>query len=242
MQKDTFIVVIRHFFRTYPVLSVLLILQAAAFVWAGEKFYTAAFFIFILYFGGRLFSDRIIASHLVGAYLAGIITGGALYSLWLKSLNFDQLLISAVIQSAVTAVLAAITAFSPNTTVRIFMFSIKLKILTVIVMIINFLSIRVPELYLAHLGALGVGLCYGFILNGAFKNIFSYFSTLFSFFRKKPKMKAEKGGRPLSDDEYNAIRAEKQKKIDAILDKISRSGYDSLSNEEKDFLFNSSKK
>jgi hypothetical protein len=34
---------------------------------------------------------------------------------------------------------------------------------------------------------------------------------------------------------------EKQKKIDRILDKISKSGYESLSKEEKDFLFNASK-
>jgi hypothetical protein len=44
-------------------------------------------------------------------------------------------------------------------------------------------------------------------------------------------------GRPLSDDEYNAERAEKQKKMDAILDKISKRGYDSLTPEEKQFLF-----
>ena len=48
--------------------------------------------------------------------------------------------------------------------------------------------------------------------------------------------------RPKTDDEYNAERAGRQKKIDEILDKIGRSGYESLSQSEKDFLFKHSQK
>lgn len=43
--------------------------------------------------------------------------------------------------------------------------------------------------------------------------------------------------RPLSDEEYNANRAQNQKQVDAILDKISQKGYDSLTRKEKEFLF-----
>ena len=42
---------------------------------------------------------------------------------------------------------------------------------------------------------------------------------------------------PKNDYDFNHQKVEKQKKIDVILDKISRSGYESLSKEEKDFLF-----
>jgi hypothetical protein len=48
--------------------------------------------------------------------------------------------------------------------------------------------------------------------------------------------------RPKTDDEFNIERVEKQKKIDEILDKIGRSGYESLSQSEKDFLFKHSQK
>lgn len=48
--------------------------------------------------------------------------------------------------------------------------------------------------------------------------------------------------RPKSDAQYNQERAENQKKIDEILDKISKNGYESLTKEEKDFLFKQSKK
>ena len=64
-------------------------------------------------------------------------------------------------------------------------------------------------------------------------------------FRKKSNMKAKKGGRTAqfkTDEEYNLEAKQKQAKIDAILDKISRSGYDSLTKAEKDFLFTQSKK
>ena len=46
---------------------------------------------------------------------------------------------------------------------------------------------------------------------------------------------------PHSDEEYNYQKAQKERDIDAILDKVAKSGYESLSKEEKDFLFKNSK-
>ena len=46
---------------------------------------------------------------------------------------------------------------------------------------------------------------------------------------------------PRSDEEYNYQKAQKERDIDAILDKVARSGYESLSKEEKDLLFKNSK-
>jgi hypothetical protein len=53
--------------------------------------------------------------------------------------------------------------------------------------------------------------------------------------------KVKKGGRPQTDDDYRAHKQERQKRLDAILDKIAKRGYDALSKEEKDFLFQQSK-
>ena len=49
-------------------------------------------------------------------------------------------------------------------------------------------------------------------------------------------------GRPMSDWDYNKERADDERRTDEILDKISKGGYDSLTKEEKDFLFRQSKK
>ena len=46
---------------------------------------------------------------------------------------------------------------------------------------------------------------------------------------------------PRNDGEYNRQRAEKERNVDAILDKVSKSGYSSLTDEEKEFLFKNSK-
>ncbi|MCQ2264963.1 MAG: rhomboid family intramembrane serine protease [Bacteroidales bacterium] len=49
-------------------------------------------------------------------------------------------------------------------------------------------------------------------------------------------------GQAMSDEEYNARKMERERHLDEILDKISKSGYDSLTKEEKDFLFKFSKR
>ena len=46
---------------------------------------------------------------------------------------------------------------------------------------------------------------------------------------------------PRDDGEYNHQKAEKERDVDALLDKISKSGYASLTDEEKEFLFKNSK-
>ena len=46
---------------------------------------------------------------------------------------------------------------------------------------------------------------------------------------------------PRNDGDYNRQRAEKERSVDAILDKVSKSGYGSLTDEEKEFLFKNSK-
>jgi hypothetical protein len=69
-------------------------------------------------------------------------------------------------------------------------------------------------------------------------------SRIFSWLRRrKPSSSFDTFGkyntRPLNDEEYNLKKAERQKVIDAILDKISKSGYESLTKEEKEILFQS---
>ena len=56
-------------------------------------------------------------------------------------------------------------------------------------------------------------------------------------FQKKYATSYDYPQRPLSDEDYNARKVQEQQKLDEILDKISKSGYESLSKAEKDFLF-----
>ena len=71
-----------------------------------------------------------------------------------------------------------------------------------------------------------------------------WFSKLkWPIFKRKPKMKVYKNdAKNMNDDEYNSNKQEYQKRVDAILDKISKKGYEGLSKEEKEILFNESKR
>ena len=60
---------------------------------------------------------------------------------------------------------------------------------------------------------------------------------------KQPrKPKPVFGGKRFTDEEFNASKKANQEKTDAILDKISKRGYEGLTAAEKDFLFNQSKR
>jgi hypothetical protein len=61
-----------------------------------------------------------------------------------------------------------------------------------------------------------------------------------SLFTKKKSRKIVTGipDRPLTDDEFNEVRFNKQKKMNDILDKVSKKGIESLSISEKNFLDN----
>jgi hypothetical protein len=59
--------------------------------------------------------------------------------------------------------------------------------------------------------------------------------------RQNPNMRAEQGGSKEADMNYNARKRQNQEEIDAILDKIRKSGYDSLTKEEKQRLFDASR-
>ena len=104
--------------------------------------------------------------------------------------------------------------------------------------------------HFAHLG----GMLFGLILilywkkhgvsgpNFDFKGWFQRMKDKFGKNRLKyTRYEEVKEEVPRNDGEYNRQRAEKERNVDAILDKVSKSGYGSLTDEEKEFLFKNSK-
>ena len=64
---------------------------------------------------------------------------------------------------------------------------------------------------------------------------------LATYLKREPKLK-KAYRRKKSDQDFRRGKVQTQAKIDNILDKISKSGYESLTKEEKDILFKASKK
>ena len=108
--------------------------------------------------------------------------------------------------------------------------------------------------HLAHLGGAGLGYLYttqlhkGNDIGAWWENLMDGIANLFKKREKKAKMKTvhrtsnKRSGTSSSNSRSTSMsKSEKQQKVDAILDKISKSGYESLTKAEKDFLFQAGK-
>lgn len=191
-----------------------------------------------LYFLGRIFSDQLGGARLTGVYIIGGIAGGIVFLLasnLIPHKGFAQL---EGASAGVMAVVVAIAAFSPDTTVFPFGMAMKLKWLA----LISFLLTTIIDLSsntggkASHIGGAAFGLLYGMQMRGR-KKFLEGFMSVFRFPKTKLKVahtRSQKG----SDELYNVNKTTIRKRVDEILDKISRSGYDSLTREEKDFLQN----
>ena len=188
----------------------------------------------------NLFPDRIFINN----YFLGAITGGIIfllsYSLFPVFRGSYPPMVGA--SAGVMAVFIFICTYTPEQDIRVFFFNTKLKYLGLVFFSLDVIQIPYGNAggHLAHIGGAMLGFLYARQL-GKGNDIGIWFENIWkSIFEKKslkmvyraPKSKPVKSQK--SDEN-------KQVKIDAILDKIGKSGYDSLSKEEKDFLFRAGK-
>jgi membrane associated rhomboid family serine protease len=204
-----------------------------------------------LYWFGRIFLEYLDQKKLVAVYILGGLSGALVYVL---SFNIFPAFTDVVDESiaigasaSVMAVVVAIAAYVPDYQVNLFLLGrIRIKYLALAMFVLtSFMEFPVNSGgKLAHIG--GALLGYIYILNmrqgrdfGKWINrIIDAFATIFRP-RKKMKVTYRK---PATDYEYNKIKSEHQARINSILDKISKGGYDSLTREEKELLFNESRK
>ncbi|MFQ5335634.1 MAG: rhomboid family intramembrane serine protease, partial [Flavobacteriales bacterium] len=202
----------------------------------------------VFYFSAQLFLRYMSGRQLLNTYILGGLSGGVLFIL---SYNLFPIFWSSTncalclgASASVLAVLIAIATSAPDYTVNFFLLgSVKLKYIALVLVLLDLLNIKAgnPGGHIAHLG----GAIYGFAYARQLKNgrdISSGFSRLLSaigaVFNPRPShMRTVHRRRSMTDEEYNQRKAQRQKRLDEILDKISKSGYESLTKEEKDFLF-----
>ncbi|GAB4254840.1 MAG: rhomboid family intramembrane serine protease [Vicingaceae bacterium] len=217
------------------------------------QFFHLLFNMLVLYFSGRLFLDFIGNKKLLNVYILGGVTGALFfilaYNIFPVFSTVKPFATAIGASASVMAVLIAISTFMPNFIVRLFLLgNIQLKYLALIYIVIDLLSIPGSNSggHIAHLGGALFGFLYGFQLKKGiditnfFSNILDKISKLFA---SKSKMKVVYSKKvPKDDYEYNAQKAAMQKEIDRILDKIAKSGYDGLTQKEKDILNRASRK
>ena len=204
-----------------------------------------------LYFGGKIFLSFFDNKKLTSTYVLGGISGAMLFIISFNLFPaFENSLPNAMALGASASVLAIIMAIStksPNYIIRLFLIgNVKLKHIAVFSIALDILSIPQGNAggHIAHLGGAFFGYLYVKQLNGGndmargFNKIMDY---LTSMLRNTPKLK-KAYSRKKSDQDFRKEKIQEQAKIDKILDKIAKSGYEGLTKQEKDILFKASKK
>lgn len=207
-----------------------------------------------LYWFGRIFLSYLSQRKLLFTYIAGGVSGALLYIFFYNFFPlFEESLGTSMALGASASVMAIVMGISfyvPNHSIQlIFIGNVRILYLALILFILDFFAISGTNSggHIAHIGGALFGFFYVTFLRKmpySGGNRFGFART-FSNFVRKNRMKTayhSRTHRPVSDEEYNASRAERQSRIDRILDKISKGGYDSLTKEEKDYLFKASGK
>ena len=213
----------------------------------------------ILYFSGIYFLNYFSPKRLLNYYFLGVIIGALVYMLSYNLFPAFQGTGRSYLMGAsagVMAVLIGIASHIPNMRVRLMLIgSIKFWWIAAFLVIIDIIQIPMGNAggHLAHLGGAALGYLYtnqlkkGNDIGKWFENIVDSIASIFKPRERKAKMKTvHRTGKTARTTKSTTTRKsfnkdEKQKRVDAILDKISKSGYESLSKAEKDFLFQAGK-
>ncbi len=210
----------------------------------------------ILFFVGRIFEDSLGPKKMLSTYFIGGIFGALIQIIASNAfplLNVRGFPVVLGASASVMAVFSAIGFYNPNREIYLFgTFKVKLIVIALVYILLDFLRLS-SEDNVAHFAHIG-GALWGYIfiaklkkgkdlsqwfdkLSLSFKNVFkkNKIKIVYSKGKKTPQKRSS------SDHNYNEDKNNRQKKVDAILDKIKASGYESLNKKEKDYLFDASK-
>ncbi|MBG6187706.1 rhomboid family intramembrane serine protease [Flavobacterium sp. CAN_S2] len=200
----------------------------------------------VLNFSGRLFMTFFTSKQLLGLYVLSAIFAGLCYILVFYILNINAPIVGA--SAAIMAILVATTTYYPLMELRLLIIgNVKLWHVTAVIIIIDLMQLRSENMggHISHLS----GALFGFIfikllqngtdLSVSVSRVITFFANLFKKNTSTPFKKVHKNySKPVEKSVSKIVTKDKsQQQIDEILDKISQSGYDSLTKEEKEFLF-----
>ena len=211
------------------------------------------------YFGDR----RTLSTYLMGGFVGGSCSTSWRVTLCPLS-HMEGMSLGA--SSAVMALMVATATYTPDTVIRLFILGpVKLKWVALAYVVLDYVALSNGSNVGGHLGHIG-GAAYGYVymrnpqsgrdLGAGLERVIDRIVTVFgssSKGEKRTRRKRRRGKglhsvhrsvnvdgrtrRAQTDEEFNAEKKSRQQRIDRILDKISKVGYDQLTQEEKDFLF-----
>ena len=214
-----------------------------------EQIFHILFNMFALYWFSKIFLIYFNEKQLMALYILGGISGAFLYIAsynifpYFNNMIFGSRLLGA--SGSVMAIIVASAVQSPKLELRFLLLgSIKLQYIAIAVVLISFLGITSSNAggEIAHLGGALFGYLFVVSLRGG-KDISAWLNksidAVMGIFRpRKMKIRPNKSNVKMNDAEFNVHKKKQEAEIDRILDKIKKSGYESLSTEEKNRLFN----
>jgi membrane associated rhomboid family serine protease len=220
-----------------------------------EDFFHILFNMLWLYWFGKIFLEYLNGKKLLSTYVLGGISGAFLYIL-----SFNIFPVFSEIQpfsfalgasASVLAIVIAISTYVPNYTIYLmFLGPVKIKYIAIFSVLLDLLSIQSsnPGGHIAHLGGALFGYIYiqrlhkGKDISIGFTQLINSITSYFATSKSKLHVSHSSRKKYKSDAEYNYDKKAQQQQMDKILDKISKSGYESLTKEEKEILFKISNK
>lgn len=205
----------------------------------------------VFYWFAKLFIEYLGSDKLIALYVLGGLSGGLLYLLLYNTIPFfiDQPSILVGASASVLAVVVGAATLLPNYTFFLmFLGPVRIKYIAAFYVVVSFISSAGNNAggEIAHLGGALMGFVYikqlqsGVNWGGWITTTIDWFKNLFT---AKPKVKVTYRNQEKSSTKKPSTKSSvSQDEIDVILDKISDGGYESLTKDEKEKLFNASKK
>jgi len=210
--------------------------------------YHVLFNVLILFWFGQFFIQEFGKKKLVGIYLLGGFAGAFLYIFFYNIFPFFEEVreesIATGASASVMAIVIAVATLAPQRKMNlVFIGPVKIIYIALFLFVTSTILDFTDNTggKIAHMGGALTGFLFaryysrGKDITQGFDRFMDQLVTRFKPGRRNMKVTHK---RPANDFEYNKTKAAEQKDIDAILDKISKAGYDSLNSEEKEKLFN----
>lgn len=204
--------------------------------------------ILVLYWFGKFFIQEFGTKKIVSIYLIGGLAGALLYIIFYNVFPyFEEIKAGSIATGASASVMAivfAVVTLVPQKRMNlVFIGPVKILYIALILFVTSTILDFTDNTggKIAHMGGAFAGFLFaryysrGKDITGGFDRFIDQLATWFKPGKKKMKVTHK---RPSNDFEYNKIKKAEQKEIDDILDKISKAGYDSLTSQEKEKLFN----
>lgn len=205
-----------------------------------EELFHFIFNMLVLYWFGKIFEDFLNKKQFTFTYLAGGLFGALLYLVFyaifpaFEEVRYNSVLLGA--SGSVMAIVVATATLLPDYSLRLLIFGdVRLKYLALVYVVIDIIGLSGlnPGGSIAHLGGALLGFVFIKQLQAG-----NDWSKIFQSRRRLKVVKKASG----STTTITNSRVPEQELIDQILDKISRSGYESLTKQEKEQLFKASNK